>query len=77
MAITGIQVTTPSETPGLGALAANEEFLGQFKDKSGELAVNKDGGEIQAITSATITSRAVVSGVNEARAWLEANGGVN
>jgi electron transport complex protein RnfG len=34
--------------------------------KSGELAVSKDGGEIDALTGATITSRAVTSGVNTA-----------
>ncbi|MCI8342129.1 MAG: RnfABCDGE type electron transport complex subunit G [Firmicutes bacterium] len=75
--ITGLQVTTPSETPGLGAVAATESFTGQFSGMSGELAVSKDGGQVQAITSATITSRAVVSGVNEAREWVEANGGAN
>lgn len=75
--ITGIKVTTPSETPGLGALAAGEAFQSQFAGMSGELAVNKDGGQVQAITSATITSRAVVEGVNEAHAWFTANGGAN
>ena len=73
--ITGIKVTTPSETPGLGALAAQPAFQDQFKGMSGELKVNKDGGQVQAITSATITSRAVTKGVNEALTWFEANGG--
>lgn len=73
--ITGIKVTTPSETPGLGARATEPEFQDQFKGMSGELKVNKDGGQVQAITSATITSRAVTSGVNEALTWFEANGG--
>ncbi|HCT64040.1 MAG TPA: hypothetical protein DIC60_02000 [Lachnospiraceae bacterium] len=73
--ITGIQVTTPSETPGLGAKATEPAFQDQFKGMSGELKVNKDGGQVQAITSATITSRAVTSGVNEALTWFEANGG--
>ncbi len=73
--ITGISVTTPGETPGLGALASQPSFTEQFKGKSGKLAVTKDGGEIQSITSSTITSRAVTSGVNEALAWFEENGG--
>lgn len=75
--ITGISVTTPSETPGLGALATSPDFTHQFKGLSGEVKVNKDGGVVQAITSATITSRAVSSGVTEATTWFAANGGAN
>ncbi len=52
-----------SETVGLGQNANNENFKAQFKDKSGELSVGKD---IDALTGATITSRAVVDAVNEA-----------
>ena len=75
--ITGISVTTPSETPGLGAKAAEPEFQAQFAGMSGTLAVSKDGGQVQAITAATITSRAVVTGVNEATTWFAENGGAN
>ncbi|MGL4791474.1 MAG: RnfABCDGE type electron transport complex subunit G [Anaerotignaceae bacterium] len=73
--VTGISVTTPSETPGLGALAANTEFTDKFKGLSGEIKVNKDGGQIESITSATITSRAVAGGVTEALTWFAENGG--
>lgn len=75
--ITGINVTTPGETPGLGALATSPDFTEQFKGLSGETKVTKDGGQIQSITSATITSRAVADGVTEALVWFEANGGAN
>lgn len=73
--VTGVSILSLAETPGLGALATEEWFRAQFAGKSGTLAVNKDGGEIEAITSATITSRAVTSGVNEAITWVAENGG--
>ena len=72
-AVTGISIIDHSETAGLGAVAAattaaGEAFRGQFKGLSGSVAVSKDGGQVDAITSATITSRAVCSGVNAALA---------
>ena len=70
--VTGISILTINETPGLGMNAKKDGFKDQFKGKSGELAVNKDGGEIVAITSATVTSRAVTKAVNEALALFAA-----
>ena len=72
-AVTGISVIDHSETAGLGAVAAattaaGEAFRAQFKGLSGSVSVSKDGGQVDAITSATITSRAVCSGVNAALA---------
>ena len=69
--VLGISIIKHTETAGLGAVAAagtpaGENFRGQFVDKTGSLSVTKDGGEIQAITGATITSRAVCAGVNAA-----------
>lgn len=60
------------ETPGLGKNTSNDSFTSQFKEKdSGKsFIVNKDfsgdGEQIDAVTSATISSRAVISAVNEA-----------
>ena len=73
--ITGVKVTNNmSETPGLGAKATKKEnYTYQFEGKTAPLAVKKDGGEIDAIASATITSRAVVSGVNAAVEVMKAN----
>lgn len=73
--IQGVSVISHSETAGLGAVAAattsaGEAFRGQFVGRSGELNVNKDGGTINAITGATITSRAVTRAVNEATAFV-------
>lgn len=72
--VLGVSVISHSETAGLGAVAAattsaGEAFRGQFAGQSGTLAVTKDGGEINAITGATITSRAVTNAVNEAVAF--------
>ncbi len=69
--VLGISVISQTETAGLGAVcaagnSAGTSFRNQFVGMSGDLAVTKDGGEIEAITSATITSRAVTDGVNAA-----------
>ena len=62
------KVLAASETPGLGMKLSTPEFAGQFKDKDGSgLKVKKDGGEIEAITSATITSRAVCEAIADAQ----------
>lgn len=67
--VTGIDVISHSETPGLGAKCVNDEFKGQFVGKSTDIEVVKSGAkdnQIDAITSATITSKAVANGVNTA-----------
>lgn len=69
--VLGIRIISHSETPGLGASAAAENAAGtafrdQFAGLSGSLAVTKDGGQIDALTGATVTSRAVTAGVNAA-----------
>lgn len=69
--VSGVSVISQTETAGLGAIiaaktSAGETFREQFAGLSGELAVSKDGGTIDSITSATITSRAVTAGVNAA-----------
>ncbi len=72
--IKGIEIISHSETPGLGANSTKDSFKDRFKGKTGELVVDKnsnDGQNIQAITAATITSRAVVSAVNAAVADFE------
>lgn len=72
--IAGAKVTSHSETPGLGAKAqADPTWIPQFTGKSadGSLAVTKDGGDIVAITGATITSRAVTLAVNTAAKYVQ------
>ena len=61
-----------SETPGLGMKLTDPEWSKQFKGKDGTaLKVKKDGGEIEAITAATITSRAVCEAIADARSKLK------
>lgn len=60
-----------SETPGLGAKLTTDEFSAQFVGKDARaLKVKKDGGDIEAITGATITSRAVCRAIAAAQAKL-------
>lgn len=55
-------VLSQSETPGLGAKCqSDEKFISQFRGwdpQSKKLSVKKDGGDVDAITASTITSRA-------------------
>ncbi len=67
--LAGIGVTTHTETPGLGGEAkANPAFAAQFKGKSitAPIQVTNDGGDISALSGATITSRAVCKGTMQA-----------
>lgn len=70
--ITGVSIGNHNETPGLGAKASDADFKDQYIDKSSDkqIEVIKAGSpsenEIVSISGATITSRAVTHGVNEA-----------
>ena len=69
--VLGISIISHTETAGLGAVAAadnakGEAFRSQFVGLGGKLSVSKDGGEVDALTGATITSRAIVEGINAA-----------
>lgn len=73
--ITGVAIGSHEETPGLGANAVNPEFLDQFIGADGPIAVGKSPtgalNEIQALTGATITSRAVAHAADTAREFCE------
>ena len=70
--VTGVEVISHSETPGLGSKAAEESFLSQYVGKSADmqLTVTKTGAqseaEIDAISGATKTTNGVTGGVNRA-----------
>ncbi len=67
--IVGVGVTTHAETPGMGAKAQTDpSFAAQFRELAldEEVNVTSDGGSINAISGATITSRAVCSATNDA-----------
>lgn len=64
----GYSITEISDTPGLGMKAKESKFMNEFKGiKAGKYEVSKTGGgkgKIEAISGATITSKAVTTGVN-------------
>lgn len=67
-------VLSHSETPGLGAKCTEEKsrFREQWKGFSGSFAVTKDGGDVDAITASTITSRAYARAVGNASGFVTA-----
>ncbi len=75
--VTGINILSHSETAGLGAKATTDNFRNQFIGLISNITVSKDkagDNSIDAITGATITSRAVTQAVNAA---IELAGGEN
>ena len=70
--VTGISIISQTETAGLGAEAAADNAKGNaFRDQfvgltAGEIQLSKDGGKLDALTGATISSRAVTLGVQTA-----------
>ncbi|OOB77034.1 MAG: FMN-binding protein [Epulopiscium sp. Nuni2H_MBin003] len=81
--INGIAILTIGETPGLGMKAAEDGFTSQFGNKSAQqFVVTKTGstsdGEIDAIGGATITTVAMVNGVNAGlEYWEHITGGIS
>lgn len=67
--IHNIAVLEQKETPGLGTKIKDDKFLEQFRDKNPlkfNVKVTNDGGEIDALTGATITTRAFSESVKMA-----------
>ncbi len=67
--ITGITIAGQGEilkeTPGLGGRILEPWFAEQFKGKTaGQVKLKKDGGDIDAITGATVSSRTVCNGIS-------------
>ena len=58
-----LAIDTPNETDGLGKLASEKAFTGQFIGKRGPFAYGEDG--IEAISGATYTSTAALEAINE------------
>lgn len=75
--IVDITVLNQKETPGLGTKMAEPEFKDQFKGKNPAdfpLKVVKDGGKVDAITAATISSRAFCDAVQRGYNTLQKGG---
>ena len=65
--LTGIGVTLHKETPGLGSRVTEDTFSDGFKGKemANSFKIKGDGGEVDVISGATISSRGVCSAVNQ------------
>lgn len=79
--VKGIEILSMNETAGLGAKAGGKEFKSQFTEKNvTEFAYTKTGAqadnEIDALSGATITTRAVVDAVNAGLSFLTDIAGV-
>ena len=75
--ITGITVLEHKETPGLGTKMSEPKFKDQFIEKNPSefnLKVKKDGGSVDAITAATISSRAFCDAIQRAYNTLQKGG---
>ena len=59
-AISGVSIIDHGETPGLGAKSTEAEWRAQFVGQTSGLALDKKGGDIVALTGASITSQAIV-----------------
>ena len=64
-ALSGYRILQSAETPGLGSKA--QDWFTSIIGTTGPLKVSKDGGDVDAITAATITSRAFLGAINRAR----------
>ncbi len=77
--VTGISILSHNETRNMGTQALSDEYLQTFVGRSGTLTVNGNNA-VDTVSSATITSKAVIEGVNRALqvvATLEDNGKVD
>lgn len=74
--LTGISVggSNFAETAGMGAKAKDAEFTDQFKGLGYPVDLSKNGGRVDAITGATITSGAVLRAVNKSYENLASEG---
>ena len=74
LTVNRIKIVAHKETPGLGNKAEKPKWNGQLEGKKAdELKVTKDGGTIDSISGATITSRAVCNAAKKALQTVEKN----
>ena len=66
--VTGVAILDHKETSGMGTRALYGTFLNQFIGRSGTLHITGHSNTIQAVSGATMTSRAITIGVNRALA---------
>ena len=64
--LTGIGITTMKETPGLGTRVADPAFTGQFTGKTAGARLKSQGGDIDAVSGATVSSTGVMTALGNA-----------
>ena len=76
-AVTGLDVISHTETPGLGSRIADEAYRHQFIGATGDVQVLTRGtageNQVMAITGATFTIQVVTDGVNDALEFVKAS----
>ena len=78
--VNNIAILEHKETPGLGSKMSNADFKDQFNGKSPDsftMKVKKDGGDVDALTGATISSRAFSQATQLAFDTYNKKGGSN
>ena len=63
--IIGVSIISSQETSGIGSKAANDEYVKRYEGLSGELTL---GTDVDGVSGATISSKAILKGINEALA---------
>jgi electron transport complex protein RnfG len=72
--VTGVKIMSHAETPGLGAKIVESAFTDQFKGVAeSDLMLSKNDGLIDAITGASISSQAIIDGIQVKIDEIQAN----
>lgn len=77
--ITGVEILSQNETPGLGNRILRPGFLSQFREKSlarpdpGRWKVKKEGGDFDSLTGATISPRAIIKALQRGLKCFQEN----
>jgi len=70
--VVGIKILEQYETPGLGDGITTKKFTRQFNQKTvSEFGLKKDGGSIDAVTGATVSSKACVDAVRKGLEYIK------
>jgi electron transport complex protein RnfG len=74
--VTGVAIIGMNETLGVGTRIQDDDFLNGFIGKRAGVSIGRDINDVDAVTGATVSSRAAAAGVNEAlEIFAEISGG--
>lgn len=66
LSVQAVRIVSHSETSGIGSKTADESFLSQYEGKHAGITIGSGDNSIDAISGASVSSRAITAGVNEA-----------